>query len=197
MEYVFATGNAHKLEELRRIAQGSGVTFVSMKEAGADIDIEENGADFADNAVIKALAVARVVGRYTLADDSGLCVDYLGGAPGARSARFMGADTPYSVKNAEIIRLLEGAADDGRGARFVCVIALAAPDGAVITETGETAGVIAKEPAGGGGFGYDPIFFIPELGRTIAQLSPAEKDAVSHRGKALRKMLGRIAGGSP
>ncbi|MDR1209121.1 MAG: RdgB/HAM1 family non-canonical purine NTP pyrophosphatase [Clostridiales bacterium] len=197
MEYVFATGNAHKLEELRRIAAGSGVAFVSMKDAGADLDIAEDGATFAENAAIKALAAARATGRYALADDSGLCVDYLGGAPGALSARFMGEDTPYSVKNAEIIRLLEGTGEEGRGARFVCVIALSAPDGTVITETGEVAGVIAKEPSGGGGFGYDPIFLIPELGKTAAELSPAEKDAVSHRGKALRKMLARIAGGSP
>lgn len=185
---VFATGNAGKMREIKEILADMGMEIVSMKEMGIDIPIEENGHTFEENAIIKAKAVARVCTDIVLADDSGLEIDYLNKEPGIYSARYMGEDTPYSVKNAELIRRLEGVPDEQRSARFVCAIAAVMPDGEVLTATGEIEGRIGYEEQGENGFGYDPIFYVPEYGKTTAQLSDSEKNSISHRGRALRRM---------
>lgn len=190
---VFATGNEGKMREVREILKGLEVPVLSMKEAGVSLEIEENGATFEENALIKARAVWNVTGGIVLADDSGLAVDALGGEPGVFSARYMGEDTSYDVKNREIIRRVEGLKGQERSARFVCVIAAVLPDGTVRTTEGIMEGQIALEPAGEGGFGYDPILYIPEYGKTGAELSMEEKNAISHRGKALRAMKGELA----
>ena len=185
---VFATGNAGKMREIREILADMDLEVVSMAEIGADIEIEENGATFEENAVIKARAVGKVCGEIVLADDSGLEVDHLNREPGIYSARYMGEDTPYSIKNASIIQRLEGVPREERTARFVCAIAAVFPDGEEVVTHGEIEGWIDYEEKGSNGFGYDPIFFVPEFGRTTAELSDEEKNSVSHRGRALRKM---------
>ena len=185
---VFATGNACKMREIREILADMDLEVVSMAEIGADIEIEENGATFEENAVIKARAVGKVCGEIVLADDSGLEVDHLNREPGIYSARYMGEDTPYSIKNASIIQRLEGVPREERTARFVCAIAAVFPDGEEVVTHGEIEGWIGYEEKGSNGFGYDPIFSVPEFGRTTAELSDEEKNSVSHRGRALRKM---------
>ena len=205
---IVATGNAHKLTEIREILSDGELDIVSMKDAGVDIEIIENGTTFEENAVIKARAVAMASGKMALADDSGLVIDALDGEPGIHSARYMGHDTSYAVKNRAIIGLVNeycrqqaGSADeerpgslpDGtpgplRSARFVCAVAAVWPDGTVKTATGIMEGRIAYEIMGENGFGYDPIFFLPEYGKTSAQISAQEKNAISHRGKAFRRM---------
>lgn len=195
---IFATGNQGKMREVRRILEnlkieGEETEILSMKEAGIDIDIEEDGASFEENAVIKAKAVAKAApGAIVLADDSGLQIDYLNGEPGIYSARYLGEDTPYHIKNANLMKRLEGVEDEKRTARFVCAIAAAMPDGTVDTQTGIIEGRIGYEEKGEGGFGYDPIFYVPEFGKTTAELSEDEKNAVSHRGKALRAIRERL-----
>jgi XTP/dITP diphosphohydrolase len=164
------------------------VEVVSMKEAEISVDVVEDGTTFEENALIKARAIAEYTDAIVLADDSGLEIDYLDKAPGVYSARFMGEDTPYEEKNRAIIERLEGVEGDARSARFVCVIAAAFPDGEVITTRGTIEGVIAKEPAGTNGFGYDPIVYVPEYGMTTGQMEPEQKNAISHRGKALMAM---------
>lgn len=183
---IFATGNADKMKEIRMILADAGYEILSMKEAGIDVDIVEDGSTFEENAIIKAKAISKIAGCVVLADDSGLEVDAMGGAPGIYSARFEGVDTPYSVKNKIIMDRLEGLPEEERTARFVCAIAAAWPDGRVITKRGIIEGRIAHKPAGDNGFGYDPIFFVPEYGKTTAELDPEEKNKISHRGKALR-----------
>ena len=185
---IFATGNAHKMEEIREILRDLPCELLSMKEAGIECDIVEDGKTFAENAMIKAKAVCEASGCVTLADDSGLCVDYLDGAPGIYSARWMGEETSYHVKNNELIRLLEGVPDEKRSARFVCAIACAFPDGRSFTAEAPYEGRIGYEEKGENGFGYDPVFYVPEKGRYSAELSPEEKNEISHRGKALRNM---------
>ena len=185
---VFATGNAGKMREIREILADMDLEVVSMAEIGADIEIEENGATFEETAVIKARAVGKVCGEIVLADDSGLEVDHLNREPGIYSARYMGEDTPYSIKNASIIQRLEGVPREERTARFVCAIAAVFPDGEEVVTHGEIEGWIGYEEKGSNGFGYDPIFSVPEFGRTTAELSDEEKNSVSHRGRALRKM---------
>lgn len=185
---IFATGNAHKMEEIREILRDLPCELLSMKEAGIECDIVEDGKTFAENAMIKAKAVCEASGCVTLADDSGLCVDYLDGAPGIYSARWMGEETSYHVKNNELIRLLEGVPDEKRSARFVCAIACAFPDGRAFTAEAPYEGRIGYEEKGENGFGYDPVFYVPEKGRYSAELSPKEKNEISHRGKALRNM---------
>ena len=185
---VFATGNAGKMREIREILADMDLEAVSMAEIGADIEIEENGATFEENAVIKAIAIGKVCGEIVLADDSGLEVDHLNREPGIYSARYMGEDTPYSIKNASIIQRLEGVPREERTARFVCAIAAVFPDGEEVVTHGEIEGWIDYEEKGSNGFGYDPIFSVPEFGRTTAELSDEEKNSVSHRGRALRKM---------
>ncbi len=182
---IFATGNPGKMKEIRMILGDLDYEILSMKEAGADIAIEENGTTFEENAVIKARAIMEATGCVTLADDSGLEVDALNKEPGVYSARYMGEDTSYDIKNQSILDRLSGVTGKDRSARFVCVIAAAFPDGRVITKRATIEGVIAEKPCGEGGFGYDPIFMVPELGKTTAQLTPQEKNLISHRGKAL------------
>mgnify|MGYP001080958999 FL=1 len=185
---VFATGNEGKMREVRLILQDLGFPVLSMKEAGVSLDIEENGTTFAENAMIKARAVWEKTGGIVLADDSGLVVDYLGGEPGVYSARYMGEDTSYEIKNRNIIERLSGAEGKERSARFVCNIAAVLEDGRVIQREAYMEGLIAKEPAGNGGFGYDPILYLPEFGKTSAELTMEEKNQISHRGKALEAM---------
>ncbi|MBQ6376839.1 MAG: XTP/dITP diphosphatase [Lachnospiraceae bacterium] len=192
MKIVFATGNQHKMEEIREILSGPEIEVVSMKEAGVTVSVVEDGDAFYKNALIKARAVCEASGEITMADDSGLVVDALHGEPGVYSARWMGEDTSYRIKNAEIIRLLAGVPEEKRTARFVCAIACVFPDGRELVEEAVYEGIIGYEERGENGFGYDPIFYVPEKGRYSAELSPEEKNAISHRGKALRAMRKRL-----
>ena len=190
-QIIFATSNTGKMREIQSILADLEVPVLSMKEAGILADIEENGTSFEENALIKARAVAAAVeakGSVILADDSGLEVDALNGEPGIYSARYLGEDTPYDVKNRELIRRLEGVPEDRRTARFVCVIAAVLADGREFTVRGVIEGRIGYEQKGQGGFGYDPIFYVPEYGKTTAEMSPEEKNLISHRGKALMLM---------
>ncbi len=188
MDVIFATGNVNKAKEVGMMLADLDITIKTLKEAGIECDIEENGKTFADNALIKAKAIAELTDNIVLADDSGLVVDALNGEPGVYSARYLGEDTPYSYKNAKIIERLDGVPDEKRSARFVCAMAAVLPDGEIIQTEGVMEGRIAYESAGANGFGYDPIFFLPEYGMTSAEISPEEKNAISHRGKALRAM---------
>ncbi|MBO4863190.1 MAG: XTP/dITP diphosphatase [Eubacterium sp.] len=185
---IFATGNPNKLREIKEILAGMDYEILTMKEAGVDIDIVEDGKTFEENALIKARAVCKASGHLALADDSGLVVDALGGEPGIYSARYMGEDTSYDIKNQAIIDRLEGVPDEKRSARFVCAMAAVFPDGTEKTFIKAMEGRIGYEIAGENGFGYDPIFFLPEYGKTSAEISPEEKNAISHRGQALRAM---------
>ena len=191
---VFATGNAGKMKEIRMILKDCGYEILSMKEAGIHIDIEENGTTFEENALIKAKAVFECCSDVdvVLADDSGLEVDYLDKAPGVYSARFMGEDTSYHIKNQAIIDKLKDAKEEERTARFVCVIAGVFADGTTVTTKGTIEGVIGKEERVENGFGYDPIFFLPEKGCSTAELTDEEKNEISHRGKALRLMAEKL-----
>lgn len=185
---IFATGNQDKLREIRAIMKGLDYEILSMKEAGIDIDIQENGTTFRENALIKARAINQVCHELVLADDSGLEVDYMDKQPGVFSHRFGGEDTPYSIKNQMIIDNLAGVPEEKRTARFVCAIAAVFPDGTELVKEAAMEGIIGYEEAGENGFGYDPIFYLPEFGCTSAELSPEDKNAISHRGKALRMM---------
>lgn len=185
---IFATSNEGKMKEVRMILADLGMEILSTKEAGIEADIVENGSTFEENACIKAAAIQRMAGGIVLADDSGLEVDYLDKAPGIYSARYMGEDTSYDIKNRAIIDKLKDAEGEERSARFVCAIAAALPDGEILTTRGTIEGQIGYEIAGDGGFGYDPIFYLPERGVTTAQLSAEEKNKISHRGKALQAM---------
>lgn len=185
---VFATGNEGKMWEVRLILKDLGLPVLSMKEAGVSLDIEENGTTFAENAMIKAQAVWQQTGGIVLADDSGLVVDYLGGEPGVYSARYLGEDTSYEIKNQAIIDRLADAKEEERTARFVSAIAAVLPDGSELVTEGTVEGLIAHEPAGNGGFGYDPIFYLPEYGVTSAEIPIEKKNEISHRGKALEAM---------
>ncbi len=188
MKVIFATGNENKLREIRQITADMDIEIVSMKDAGVYVDVEETGTTFEENAYLKASAIAKKSGLPTLADDSGLEIDYLGKEPGIYSSRYMGEDTPYPVKNAELLRRMEGVSDEKRTARFVCAICYVRPDGSSETVKATMEGRVAYEIAGENGFGYDPIFFLPERGCTSAELSPEAKNEISHRGKALRMM---------
>lgn len=183
---IFATGNKDKMKEIRMILSDLDVEILSMKEAGISVDIEENGTTFEENALIKAKAVAAYTDAIVLADDSGLEIDYLNKEPGIYSARYMGEDTSYRIKNGNLIQRLEGVPDEKRTARFVCAVAAAFPDGTVKTVRETMEGRIGYEEKGENGFGYDPIFYLPEYGCTSAELSMEEKNKISHRGKALR-----------
>lgn len=189
---IFATGNEDKLKEIREILGEPGLDIISMKEAGINLTIVEDGTTFEENAVIKAKAVARETDEIVLADDSGLEIDYLNKEPGVYSARYAGEDTPYSVKNQLLLDRLAGVEQEKRTARFVCVIAAALPDGQVLTARGTIEGYIGYAPAGENGFGYDPIFYVPEYGCSTAQLSRELKNQLSHRGKALRAMKAKL-----
>ncbi len=188
---LFATGNKDKLREIREIL-GDDYEVVSMKDAGFDMDIEENGTTFEENALIKARAIAKASNCLTLADDSGLEIDAMDKQPGIYSARFLGHDTDYDYKNNYILEKLKDVPEDKRTARYACAVAAVWPDGREKAVTEYFEGRIGYEQKGNGGFGYDPIFFVPEYQKTAAELTPDEKNAMSHRGKALRaikKML--------
>lgn len=189
---IFATGNENKMKEVRMILEGLPCEILSMKEAGISADIIEDGKTFEENAEIKAKAIMNMTGDIVMADDSGLEVDYLDKAPGIYSARFLGEDTSYHIKNQHIIDKLAKAEGKERSARFVCAIACAFPDGHVETVRGTVEGQIGYEEKGENGFGYDPIFYVPEFGCTTAQMNPEQKNEISHRGKALRMMKEKI-----
>lgn len=191
---ILASNNQNKVTEVKEILKDKNVEIVSLKEAGIDVDVEENGTTFEENALIKARTVCKMTGNITMADDSGLEVDYMDKQPGVYSARFMGHDTSYDIKNKAIIDKLEGVEGDARSARFVAAIAVVFPDGKEIVTKGTMEGLIAREPAGDNGFGYDPIVYLPEYDMTSAQLSPEEKNKISHRGKALKKMAEELKG---
>ena len=192
---IVATGNEGKMDEIRQILQGENIQFVSLKDENLqDVEIIENGSTFEENAIIKARTISDLTGQMVLADDSGLEVDYLHGEPGIYSARYLGEDTSYDIKNNHIIDLLAGVPDDQRTARFVCVIACAFPDGRTITVRGVIEGRIGYEQKGENGFGYDPIFYVDEYNCSTASLPPDKKNEMSHRGKALRAMKEALMG---
>lgn len=190
---IFATGNENKMAEIRMILADLKMEILSQKEAGIQTEVAEDGATFEENAMIKATSVAHIAASMpgyedaaVMADDSGLEIDYLNKEPGVYSARYMGEDTDYHIKNANLIERMNGVPDEQRTARFVCAIAAAFPDGTVKTVRGTMEGRIGYEEKGENGFGYDPIFFLPEYGCTSAELSMEEKNKISHRGKALQ-----------
>lgn len=186
---IFATGNENKMKEIRMILADLGMPILSMKEAGIDVDVVEDGTTFEENALIKATEIAKHTENcIVLADDSGLEIDYLNKEPGIYSARYAGVDTSYDIKNNLLLDRLQGVPDEKRTARFVCAIAAAFPDGSTEVVRGIVEGIIGHEIAGENGFGYDPIFYLPEYGCTTAELSPEKKNEVSHRGEALRAM---------
>ena len=185
---IFATGNENKMKEIREILGALPLEILSMKEAGVSADIVEDGKTFEENALIKARAICKLAGEMVLADDSGLEIDYLNKEPGIYSARYMGEDTSYHIKNKSLIDRLEGVPDEKRTARFVCAIAAVFPDGKELVVRGTVEAIIGYEEKGENGFGYDPIFYLPERGCTTAELPPEEKNSISHRGNALRLM---------
>lgn len=196
---IFATGNQGKMREIRAILEDMKWDVVSMKEAGIDPEIEENGATFTENAVIKAQTVADALAGekevrecVVLADDSGLVIDCLNGEPGIYSARYLGEETPFSEKSADLLRRMKDVPEQERSARFVCAIAAVFPDGEVVTTEGTVEGRIGYELKGDNGFGYDPIFYLPEYGRTAAELTDEEKNQISHRSRALELMKAEL-----
>lgn len=186
MDIIFATGNEGKVKEIQAILADLPYKVKTMKEAGIDIEIEEDGATFEENAIIKAKAVAAFTNQIVLADDSGLVIDALDGEPGIYSARYLGHETSYDLKNQNLINRLNGVPDEKRTARFVCAIAAVFPNGTVKTVVKTMEGRIGYQIAGKNGFGYDPIFYLPEFGVTSAEITEEQKNAISHRGKALR-----------
>ena len=187
-EIIFATGNKDKMREIREIMADCDVHIVSMKEAGIRVDIVEDGTTFEENAKIKARAVAAHTDAIVLADDSGLEIDYLNKEPGIYSARYAGTNTSYDIKNSLLLSRMKGVPDKQRTARFVCAVAAVFPNGDKEVVRGTMEGCIGYEIAGANGFGYDPIFFLPEYGCTSAELAPEKKNELSHRGEALRMM---------
>lgn len=185
---IFATTNKNKVKEVNMMMEDFDVELVTMKEVGIDVDIVENGTTFEENAIIKARTIMEMTDEIAIADDSGLEVDYLDGAPGIYSARFLGEDTSYDIKNNYIIDKLKNVKGKERSARFVCAMAAAFPNGDVLTCKGTIEGVIALEQRGTNGFGYDPIVYVPEYEMTTGEMAPELKNSISHRGKALEQM---------
>lgn len=190
---IFATGNKDKMREIKEILADCDVEILSMKEAGIDVDIVEDGKTFEDNATIKAKAIAEHTDAIVLADDSGLEIDYLNKEPGVLSARYMGEDTSYDIKNKALIDRLDGVEKEDRTARFVCAIAAVLPNKEVLITRETMEGYIGWEQEGENGFGYDPILFLDEFGCSSASLTPEQKNSISHRGKALRAMKEQLA----
>jgi len=189
---LLATSNLHKLEEFRAIFSDLPLRLLSLRDLQLAIDVEETGTTYAENAELKARAYAQVSNMSTLADDSGLEIDALGGAPGVQSARYLGSETSYEERFRVILEQLKGLSLDQRSARFRCVIALVEPLGNIRIVEGVVEGVIAEGPRGTNGFGYDPIFSLPELGKTFAELEPEYKNRIRHRARAAqsaRKLL--------
>ncbi len=191
-QLIFATGNEGKLKEIRRILEDLDVEVLSLKEAGIQVEIEENGSTFTENAIIKATEIMKLTGLLTLADDSGLEVDCLNKEPGIYSARYLGESTSYDIKNKAILDRMKETQGNERSARFVCAIAAVFPDGTCLNTLETMEGQIADTIAGTGGFGYDPIFYLPEYECTAAELSMDEKNKISHRGKALSEMKEKL-----
>jgi len=183
LKFVIATHNKHKVIEFKRILEPLGIDVISQNEANIDIDVEENGKTFLENAQIKASAVTNAGNCVAIADDSGICIDAFDGAPGIYSARFLGEDTPYTEKNAIILDRLKDVPEDKRTARYVCAICCVFPNGDIISARGECEGAIGYEKKGESGFGYDPLFMVN--GKSFAEMNAEEKDKLSHRGKAL------------
>jgi len=192
IDIVFATRNVGKIREIKNFFAGSSYNILSLDDIGVDIHVIEDGTTFEENAAKKAREIYDACGKIVLADDSGLMIDALGGDPGVDSANFLGMDTPYPIRNAKILDMLADVPESGRGARFVCVIAIARPDHDIILERAEMHGTIAHAAAGGDGFGYDPIFYLPQHGLTLAQMDVTQKNKISHRGQALRLAKNRM-----
>lgn len=188
MDIIFATKNENKMKEIRLIMRDTPFNPVSMKEAGIDIDVIEDGETFEANSIKKAEEISELTGKIVLADDSGLEIDFLNKAPGVHSSRFMGENTPYNIKNAEILERLKDVPFEKRTARFVSVISAAIPGRPVLTERAALEGYIAYEMKGSNGFGYDPVFFVPEYELNLAEMTMEQKNIISHRGKALKQM---------
>ena len=193
MRIIRATGNKDKVREINEILKGTDFDAVSMKEIGIDPEIVEDADSFEGNALIKARTVHELTKEYVMADDSGLCIDALDGAPGIYSARFCGEDSTYEEKFKKIFEMLKDVPEEKRTAQFVCAIAVVRPDGTSFTVRGECHGVLHEKPMGENGFGYDPIFYVPEFGMTTAQMSKEQKNMISHRGKALRAMVDKLS----
>ena len=190
---ILATSNKDKAREIAEILSDTPFVVTTMKEEGYDPDIVEDGKTFEENALIKARTVhALAKGAYVMADDSGLCIDALDGAPGIYSARFCGENSTYPEKFAKIFEMLKDVPEEKRTAKFVCSIAVVRPDGSEFTVRGEICGVLHEKPMGDGGFGYDPIFYVPEFGMTTAQMTKEQKNSISHRGKASRAMAEKL-----
>ncbi len=186
MKIIAATGNVGKIKEIKKIFSDDNVEIISMGEIGIDIDIEENGTTFEENSLIKARTIAEMTGEVALADDSGLCVEVLGGAPGIYSARYAGDDATDDERIEKLLNELSG--EENRNAKFVSVIAVVFPDGREMTASGEVKGEISHKASGNGGFGYDPVFFSDELGKTFGEATADEKNEISHRARAIKKM---------
>ena len=193
LHFIFATNNPGKVKEIKPLFESAGFELKSLADLGLSFEPEETGDTFLENAMIKAVETLEFLQQHghdgfaVLADDSGLCINALGGQPGVDSANFMGRETPYEVRNSWIVQQLAQGSD--RAAKFKCVIACAFDDGVVLSTEGEVHGEIAQTPAGEGGFGYDPVFYLPEYGKTMAELPLEEKNKISHRGLALKLML--------
>lgn len=192
MKIVFATKNKGKVNEVVKIFNTDKIELVTMEQVGIDIDVVEDGTTFEENAEKKAVEIMKASGEAAIADDSGLEIDFLDKQPGIHSARFLGHDTPYSIKNAKILDMLKDVPEEKRTARFVCAVCLALPDGRIIRSKGTLEGRIGNKITGENGFGYDPIFFIPEKNCYSAELSTEEKNKISHRGKAMAEMREKI-----
>lgn len=190
MKFVLASKNPNKLKEMREILNELGIEVISEAEAGVDVNVEETGKTFEENAVLKAKAVCKASGLPAIADDSGLCVEALGGGPGVYSARYGGAGLTDEGRWRLVLECMKGEID--RSAKFVCCVCCIFPDGGGIGARGECPGLIAYAPKGEGGFGYDPIFFVAEMKKTFAQLTAEEKNACSHRGKAIRSFRSKL-----
>jgi XTP/dITP diphosphohydrolase len=191
---LLATNNPGKAAEYRALLEGCGWELVTPRDLGLELEVEEAGGDYAENARIKAEAFAKASGLVALADDSGIEVEALGGAPGPLSARFGGEDISDEQRVALLLERLKGVPPERRSARFRCLIAVARPEGEVTLFEGQCEGRVAEEPQGEGGFGYDPVFLLPERGLTVAELRPEEKNAISHRGRAARQARAHLEG---
>lgn len=190
-KFVLATHNPGKLAEMKAILSGLGVEVVSPAEAGVEVDVEETGTTFAENAMLKAKAICAAAGLPAIADDSGLCVDALNGGPGVYSARYGGEGLDDRTRCMLLLNNMRG--QTTRAAHFACAIACVFPDGETLTAEGRCDGAISFAPIGTGGFGYDPVFLVPDKGKTFGQLTPEEKHAISHRGKALKEFAEKLA----
>ena len=191
-KFIVASRNKGKLREIEEILRNFPFKVISMEEAGVYKNIEENGETFEQNALIKAREVFKSVKEIVMADDSGLEVDFLNGAPGIYSSRFAGENSTDQQRNSKLLKLLEGVPFEKRRARFVCTIAVLFPDEKYFTVKGTCEGYIGYEPVGKNGFGYDPLFFLPEYNMTMAQMEPSQKHKISHRGKALKLMVEKL-----